>query len=127
METIEYSPLNLFTNYKEAAKRTPDIPIIIDEPLVAFPELGFKSTYKESYETVLTRAYQLAAMGVGLGDKIMLYKSSAFDTYLMAVAASYLGAVPVMTSYHLPTATMEVFVERLKIPLSYLTKLLLNA
>lgn len=116
METIEYSPLNLFTNYQEAAKKTPDVSIIIDEPLAAFPELGFKSTYKESYETILTRAYQLAAMGVGLGDKIMLYKSSAFDTYLMAVAASYLGAVPVMTSYHLPTATMEVFVERLEDP-----------
>lgn len=29
---------------------------------------------------------------------------------------SYLGAVPVMTSYHLPTTTMEVFIDRLEDP-----------
>ena len=52
----------------------------------------------------------------------MIYKSSAFDTYLLAVASAYLGAIPVMTSYHLPTATMEVFVDRLEDPLSYSMK-----
>ena len=50
------------------------------------------------------------------GDKVIIYKSSAFDTYLLAVSVSYLGAVPVMTSYHLPTATMEVFIDRLEDP-----------
>ena len=47
-------------------------------------------------------------------DKVIIYKSSAFDTYLLAVSVSYLGAVPVMTSYHLPTTTMEVFIDRLE-------------
>ncbi|RCN69565.1 hypothetical protein B1149_05335, partial [Enterococcus faecium] len=37
-------------------------------------------------------------------------------TYLLAVSVSYLGAVPVMTSYHLPTTTMEVFIDRLEDP-----------
>ena len=54
------------------------------------------------------------------GDKVIIYKSSAFDTYLLAVSVSYLGAVPVMTSYHLPTATMEVFIDRLEDPSFYL-------
>ena len=55
-------------------------------------------------------------MGVGLGDKVMIYKSSAFDTYLLAVATAYLGAVPAMISYHYPTPTLEVFVDRLEDP-----------
>ncbi|MGG5303761.1 AMP-binding protein [Enterococcus pernyi] len=116
METIDYTPLNLYTNFQEAAERTPDVSMIFDQTLVAFPELGFKSTYSECHELVVTRAYQLASLGVTLGDKIMIYKSSAFDTYLMAVAASYLGAIPVMPSYHLPTSTLEVFVDRLEDP-----------
>lgn len=92
METIAYSPLKLFSNFQEAANATPDVPIIFDQPLAAFPELGFKSTYKDTCQHVLTRAYQLAHLGVGLGDKVMIYKSSAFDTYLLAVATAYLGA-----------------------------------
>ncbi len=64
---------------------------------------------------MLKRACQLAHLGVKSGDKVIIYKSSAFDTYLLAVSVSYLGAVPVMTSYHLPT-TMEVFIDRLEDP-----------
>ena len=116
METVAYSPLNLFSNFQDAANQTTDAAIIFDQPLSAFPDLGFKSTYSDTCARVLTRAYQLASLGVGLGDKIMIYKSSAFDTYLLAVASAYLGAIPVMTSYHLPTATMEVFVDRLEDP-----------
>lgn len=116
METITYSPLNLFSNFQDAANATPDVPIIFDQPLAAFPELGFKSTYKMTCQQVITRAYQLASLGVGLGDKVMIYKSSAFDTYLLAVASAYLGAIPAMISYHFPTPTLEVFVERLEDP-----------
>lgn len=116
METITYTPLNLFSNFQDSANATPYVPIIFDQPLAAFPELGFKSTYKKTCQQVLTRAYQLASLGVGLGDKVMIYKSSAFDTYLLAVASTYLGAVPAMISYHFPTPTLEVFVERLEDP-----------
>lgn len=112
METITYSPLNLFTNFQEAAANFSETPIIFDEPLSAFPELGLETTYKKCCESVLKRAYQLAHLGVKSGDKVIIYKSSAFDTYLLAVSVSYLGAVPVMTSYHLPTTTMEVFIDR---------------
>ena len=38
METITYSPLNLFTNFQEAAANFSETPIIFDEPLSAFPE-----------------------------------------------------------------------------------------
>lgn len=120
METIMYCPLNLFTNFQEAAAGFSEIPIIFDQPLSAFPELGLETTYKKCFESVLDRAYQLAHLGVKSGDKVIIYKSSAFDTYLLAVSVSYLGAVPVMTSYHLPTATMEVFIDRLEDPSFYL-------
>lgn len=116
MDLLDYQPLNLYTNYQEAAKQYPDVKIIHDEVLAAFPQLGYQSTYRSSHEAVLTRAYQLASLGVQAGDKIILYKSSKFDTYLLATAASYLGAVPVMISYHFPAATIEVFVDRLEDP-----------
>ena len=82
----------------------------------AFPALGLETTYGESHQEILKRAYQLAALGVKKGDKIIIYKSPKFDTYLLAVAASYLAAVPVMVSYHLPFETIEVFVDRLEDP-----------
>ncbi len=44
METITYSPLNLFTNFQEAAANFSETPIIFDEPLSAFPELGLETT-----------------------------------------------------------------------------------
>lgn len=113
---LDYQPLNLYTNYQEAAEKTPTVPIIFDESLPAFPALGLETTYGESHQEILKRAYQLATLGVKKGDKIIIYKSPKFDTYLLAVAASYLAAVPVMVSYHLPFETIEVFVDRLEDP-----------
>lgn len=113
---LDYQPLNLYKNYQEAAEKTPTVPIIFDESLPAFPALGLETTYGESHQEILKRAYQLAALGVKKGDKIIIYKSPKFDTYLLAVAASYLAAVPVMVSYHLPFETIEVFVDRLEDP-----------
>jgi acyl-coenzyme A synthetase/AMP-(fatty) acid ligase len=115
-QLLEYQPLNLYTNYKDAANATPEVPIIHDEILPAFPELGTNYTYKESHGAILKRAYQLASLGVKAEDKIIIFKSSKFDTYLLAVAASYLGAVPAMISYHFPAETIEVFVDRLEDP-----------
>lgn len=116
MKELTYAPLNLYDNYAEAARNTPDVALIVDEVLPAFPELGLETTYRDSLLAIEQRAYQLAAFGVASGDRVILYKSSKFDTYLLAVAASYLGAVPVMVSYHLPTSTIEVFIERLERP-----------
>lgn len=116
MIEFDYQPLNLYSNYKEAAEKFPETVMIYDKTLEGFPELGKQSTYEDSHEAVKNRAYQLAALGVSKGDKLIIYKSPQFDTYLLAVAASYLGAVPAMISYHLPTETIEVFVDRLENP-----------
>lgn len=111
---ISYQPLNLYRQFKEAAERFPNVAIIFDKLYPSFPELGHENTYAEVFATIEQRAYQLAAAGVSHGDKVMFYKSPAFDTYLLAVAATSLGAIPVMPSYHLPATTMDVFAERLE-------------
>jgi acyl-coenzyme A synthetase/AMP-(fatty) acid ligase len=116
LNILDYQPLNLYSNYRDAATSYPEVPIIHDEILPAFPELGYRSTYRSSHEIILKRAYQLAQLGVKAGDKVIIYKSSKFDTYLLATAVSYLGAVPAMISYHFPASTIEVFVERLEDP-----------
>jgi len=115
-DLLDYQPLNLYSNYRNAAELTPNVMIVQDERLPAFPELGLEFTYKLSHEAILERAYQLAYLGVGANDKVIIFKSSTFDTYLLAVAASYLGAIPVMISYHFPPETIEVFVDRLENP-----------
>ncbi|WP_088825788.1 AMP-binding protein [Listeria goaensis] len=111
-----YVPLNLFTNFKESAERFPDVPIFFDETLAGFAELGLETTYVGCLDAIVQKATQLKKAGVKKADKIIIYKSAKFDTYLFAVAASYLGAVPAMISPHLPTTTMEILAERLDLP-----------
>ena len=112
----QYQPLNLYTNYEQAALKYPHQAIILDESLPAFPDLPLETTYAESLSSIKQRAYQLAKLGVAVTDKVVIFKSPKFDTYLLAAAVSYLGAIPVMVSYHFPVATMAVFVERLEDP-----------
>lgn len=73
-----------------------------------------ENTYQTVFEAIQKRAAQFSAAGIGYGDKVILYKSPAFDTYLLAVAVTALGAVPVMISYHLPSSNLDVFAERLE-------------
>lgn len=73
-----------------------------------------ENTYQTIFEAIPKRAGQFAATGIGYGDKVVLYKSLAFDTYLLAVAVTALGAVPVMISYHLSSSNLDVFAERLE-------------
>ena len=91
-----------------------DVPIIHDEILPAFPELGYRSTYHSSHEIILKRAYQLAHLGVQAGDKIIIYKSSKFDYVSFSYSCCLFRPVPAMISYHFPASTIEVFVDRLE-------------
>lgn len=115
-EQFPYRPMNLYQNYLEASQVYPDCPIIFDAKLVAFPELGTETTYAASHDAIIERAQQLAALGVHRGDKVIIFKGQAFDTYMLAVAVTYLGAVPVMVSYHFPTQVISIFAKRLGKP-----------
>lgn len=114
MSTISYKPLNLYRQFKTAAQEFPNVAIYFDKPYASFPELGLENTYQTVFEAIQKRAAQFSAAGIGYGDKVILYKSPAFDTYLLAVAVTALGAVPVMISYHLPSSNLDVFAERLE-------------
>ncbi|MGV3027483.1 AMP-binding protein [Streptococcus hyovaginalis] len=111
---ITYRPLNLYSQFKEAAEAFPETAIILDKVYEAFPQLSSESTYQEVHEAIVETAGRLASFGISQSDKVMIYKSASFDTYLLAVAVTYLGAVPVMVSYHLPSSTLDVFAQRLE-------------
>lgn len=112
----KYQPLNLFSNFAEAAGKFSQSPIYFDEPLPAFPELKLATNYLDCKEAVVRRANQLNELGVQKEEKVVIFKSAKFDTYLLAVAVSYLGAVPVMISPHFSTETMDILVGRLDDP-----------
>ncbi len=115
MSTIsEHKPLQLYKNYEKACIDFPNTKIYFDKVLSAFPEFGLETTYQESLTIIQKRAFQLANLGIQKREKVMVYKSSAVDTYLLACAISYLGAIPVMTSGHLSTSIIDTFFERLE-------------
>ena len=110
----EHESLHLFKNYVKACIDFPNTKIYLDEVLSAFPEFGLETTYQESLTLILKRAYQLFTIGIKTGEKVMVYKSSAVDSYWLACAISYLGAIPVMISGHLPATIIDTFFERLE-------------
>ena len=110
----EHEPLHLFKNYKKASIDFPNTKIYLDKVLSTFPEFGLETTYQESLTFIQKRAYQLFTIGIKTGEKVMVYKSSAVDSYWLACAISYLGAVPIMTSAHLPSTIIDTFFERLE-------------
>ena len=110
------TPLNLFDNFRAAAGTHPASMIHLDAPLSAFPEIGLHATYAEAAAAVAGRGEQIMAQGVAPGDHVVIYKSALFDSYLLAVAVSYAGGVPVMISPHLDAATVTVMAARLKQP-----------
>ena len=115
MSTIyEHEPLHLYKNYEKACSDFPNTKIYVDQVLSAFPEFGLETTYQESLKFIQKRAFQLASLGIKATEKVMVYKSSAVDTYWLACSISYLGAIPVMTSAHLPATIIDTFFERLE-------------
>ena len=110
----EHEPLQLYKNYEKACSDFPKTKIYFDKLLSTFPEFGLETTYQESLTVIQKRAFQLATLGIQKREKVMVYKSSAVDTYLLACAISYLGAIPVMTSAHLPASIIDTFFERLE-------------
>lgn len=109
-------PLYLYENFRAAADAHPASVIHLDAPLSAYPEIGLHVTYTEAADAVARRGEQFIAQGIEPGDHVVIYKSALFDSYLLAVAVSYAGAVPVMISPHLDAETVTVMTGRLKQP-----------
>ena len=113
MAHFDYEPLNLYDNFATASLKWPRVPIYFDQTLAAFPELGLETNYQDALKSIDLRSKQLARLGIKAGTKVMVYKAPAFDTYLLALALTKLGAVPVMVSYHLGAEVLKVFGQRL--------------
>jgi len=113
MAHFDYEPLNLYDNFATASRKWPHVPIYFDQILAAFPELGLETSYQDALKSIDMRSKQLARLGIKAGTKVIVYKSPAFDTYLLALALTKLGAVPVMVSYHLGAEVIKVLGQRL--------------
>lgn len=113
MARFDYEPLNLYDNFATASRKWPHVPIFFDQTLAAFPELGLETNYLDALKSIDRRSKQLARLGIKAGTMVMIYKAPSFDTYLLALALTKLGAVPVMVSYHLGTDVIKVFGKRL--------------
>ena len=85
---FKHEPLNLYLNFKKSAEQFPDSPIIFDEAVGAFPELALETTYQKTHQAIVDKASLLSELGIKKSDKVIIFKSSAFDTYLLAVAVS---------------------------------------
>lgn len=113
MAHFYYEPLNLYDNFATASLKWPRVPIYFDQALAAFPELGLETNYQDALKSIDLRSKQLARLGIKPGTMVMVYKAPAFDTYLLALVLTKLGAVPVMVSYHLGADVIKVFGQRL--------------
>lgn len=110
------SPLRLGTVPEEAAARHPGTPLTLDHDMDAAPEAGRELTTAELADLVDDMAARLWAAGVRAGEHVALYKSHNFDIYVLACAASRLGAVPALLSPALDGATVAALLARLERP-----------
>ncbi|MFD6618767.1 class I adenylate-forming enzyme family protein [Streptomyces albidoflavus] len=109
-------PLRLGLLPEEAASRHPGVPVTLDHDIDSAPEAGRELTFASLAELVDDMAGRLWAAGVRAGEHLALYKNHNFDIYLLACAASRIGAVPVLLSPALDGTTVRTLLDRLKRP-----------
>ncbi|MFF9621172.1 class I adenylate-forming enzyme family protein [Streptomyces griseosporeus] len=109
-------PLRLGMIPEEAAARHPDVPLTLDHDMDAAPEAGRELTVAALADLVDDMAARLWAAGVRAGEHLALYKAHNFDIYVLACAASRIGAVPVLLSPALDGATVNALLDRLERP-----------
>lgn len=99
-----------------AATRDSSTPLTLDHDLDVLPEAGRRLTVAELADHVDDLAGRLSAAGVRTGEHVAIHKSANFDVWVLATAASRIGAVPVMLSPHLDSATVGALLDRLDHP-----------
>ncbi|CAL9374077.1 class I adenylate-forming enzyme family protein [Streptomyces sp. NPDC091294] len=109
-------PLRLGLIPEEAAARRPGVPVTLDHDMDVAPEAGRELTFATLADLVDDMAARLWAAGVRAGEHLALYKRHNFDIYVLACAASRLGAVPVLLSPALDGTTVRALLDRLERP-----------
>lgn len=99
-----------------AAARNNSTLLTLDHDLDVLPEAGRRMTVAELAEHVDDLAGRLRAAGVQPGEHIVIYKTGNFDIWVLATAASRIGAIPVMLSPTLDGVTIGALLGRLPQP-----------
>jgi acyl-coenzyme A synthetase/AMP-(fatty) acid ligase len=99
-----------------AAARNSSTLVTLDHDLDILPEVGRRLTVAELADHVDDLAGRLWAAGVRPGEHIAIHKADNFDVWMLATAATRIGAVPVMLSHHLDGATVGALLGRLEEP-----------
>ena len=114
--SIRKNGLHLGMVPETAAARNSSTLLALDHDLDALPEAGRRFTVAELAGHVDDLAARLWAAGVRPGGHIAIHKSANFDVWVLATAASRIGAVPVMLSPALDGATVGALLDRLGQP-----------
>ncbi|MCX5372802.1 MULTISPECIES: class I adenylate-forming enzyme family protein [unclassified Streptomyces] len=99
-----------------AAAVNASTPITLDHDLDVAPEAGRHLTASRLADLVDDLAARLWAAGVRPDEHIVLHKRANADVWMLACAASRIGAVPVMLSPGLDAATVGALLERVDRP-----------
>jgi acyl-coenzyme A synthetase/AMP-(fatty) acid ligase len=91
-------------------------PITLDHDLDVLPEVGRHLTVSQLADLVDDLAARLWAAGVRPDEHIVVHKKANADVWVLACAASRIGAVPVMLSPGLDAVTVGALFERLDRP-----------
>lgn len=102
--------------FDRAAARYPTNVLLLDHDLDIAPERGRTMTMTEAAELVSDFGSRLWHAGLRPGDHVVIHKSNAFDITLLSVAATRIGAVPVLLSPHLNGETVAALLRRIDRP-----------
>jgi len=99
-----------------AAARNSSPLLTLDHDLDILPGEGRRLTVAELACHVDDLAGRLSAAGVRTGERIAIHKAANFDVWVLATAAARCGAIPVMLSPALDSATVDALLRRLDQP-----------
>jgi acyl-coenzyme A synthetase/AMP-(fatty) acid ligase len=99
-----------------AAVRDGSTALTLDHDLDVLPSVGRRLTVAELAGHVDDLASRLWAAGVRTGEHVVIHKSANFDVWVLATATARIGAVPVMLSPQLDSATIAALLDRLPRP-----------
>jgi long-chain acyl-CoA synthetase len=102
--------------FESAARRSPDVEVTLDQPLLWAPERGTRFTVAELADIVDDLATRLWAAGVRPTERVAIYKTNNFDIALFACAVARIGAVPALLSPFLDGEVAVILLHRLEQP-----------
>ncbi|MFF6782678.1 AMP-binding protein [Streptomyces sp. NPDC012510] len=115
-QSIQKRGLHIGLLPEMAAAVNGSTPLMLDHDLDVLPEMGRRLTVTRYAEAVADLAARLWAAGVRPDEHIVVHKTANADIWMLAAAASRIGAVPVLLSPALDAATVGALIERVDQP-----------